>query len=326
MATEVFPWREAPPGDYAVIGDPIAHTKSPAMHHEAYEVLGLDLKYRAIHVPVGEVPQALEHLRSLGYRGVNVTVPHKAAALAWAKEPDLFAREAGAANTLNLITGAATNSDGTGFRFPLTTLRPTPRRTLLLGAGGSASTVLLSLPTRSEIAIWNRNPERAHRLLRDTIERLELRSGDAPAQIRDSLGRRVEKTAEELLAVRRARFARVEVLPQPSLAGFDLIVNATPASLRGEDLGLDWSQAEPNATAYELAYGVDDAPFLSGARRAGLRTIDGRDMLARQGAIALTWWGVPELAAHAASSSKKESRPPFLSVADFTDIMRGALE
>lgn len=330
---EVFSWRDAPPGDYAVVGDPIAHSKSPSMHHAAYRALGLDLTYRAIQVPVGEVAEALDHLRDLGYRGVNVTVPHKEAALAWASETDVSAREAGAANTLNLQTGAATNTDGHGYRLSNLSLSGKPRRVLLLGAGGSAATVLLATLGKSELAIWNRNPERAHRLVREIGERLEPPSEEAIVRRREHRGGDVPATAGEHLARRKAHLARVRVLETPDLANFNLIVNATPASLRGEDLGLDWTQAEPEATAYDLAYGVDDAPFLRGAREAGLRTLDGRDMLAHQGSMALIWWGVAQLdpASVAAGEPRPyrypdESGPRIVSAHDFTVIMRRALD
>ncbi len=330
MATEVFPWRETPPGDFAVIGDPIAHSKSPAMHDAAYRALGLDLTYRAIHVPVGEVAQALDHLREIGYRGVNVTIPDKEGALAWALESDHVAREAGGANTLALRTRAATNTDGFGFRWSVMGDSAGPGRVLLLGAGGTAATVVLRTMERSQLSIWNRNPERAHRLLREMDARLEPAP---PAIITDRHGNPVPgtpATPEEHLFRRRARLAEVRVLDTPDLRGYDLIVNATPASLRGEDLGLDWSQAEPTATAYDLAYGVDQAPFLRCAREASLKTLDGRDMLAMQGALAFTWWGLTRVDPASVGSGKWETLPkgsePLIGLKDLGAVMRGALD
>ncbi len=299
LMTETHPWRKAPPGDYAVVGDPVAHSKSPAMHAAAYRALGLDLTYRAIHIPRGELGEALDHLKTLGYRGVNCTVPHKEAALEWAVSPDREAREAGAANTLNLVSRRATNTDILGFHLSFD-WEPRGRRTLILGAGGSAAAVLLALlrlAERGGISIWNRNPERAAALLRNTAERLEPRIPADPvaclATSSDPLltGQSPGRSKEEIR--RRNLFKRANVVSTPDLATYDLIVNATAASLKGENLGLDWSRAKPNALAYDLAYGVDEAPFLRGAREAGLRTRDGRAMLAAQGALAVVWWGLP---------------------------------
>ena len=250
--TESFPWREAPPGDYAVIGDPVAHSKSPAMHAAAYAALGLDLTYRAVAVPKGEVPAALARLFELGYQGVNVTVPHKPAALAWSPDPDAFAQRVGAANTLDLASGRATNTDGPGFLATIPD--PLPRSALVLGAGGSAAAVVASLSLAGvPVRLWNRNPERAKELVR----RLDV---------------------------------RCVVDQRPDLGGHDLVVNATSASLTSEVVSLDWSQAAPYLHCVDLAYGEGPTPFVLAAREVGLTAEDGRAMLAAQGALALEWW------------------------------------
>ena len=329
--TEVFSWREAPPGDYAVIGDPIAHSKSPAMHMAAYRALGLDLTYRAIHVPVGEVPQALEHLRELGYRGVNVTVPHKGAALSWASRSDTIARESGGANTLTLRPRLATNTDAVGFRISLRVLPVKPRNVMILGAGGTASTILLETIERggARLAIWNRNPERAYQLLDQVGTRLEPRDQVLVTLRRENFGDDRPATSDEEFARRSAALASVEVLASPDPAGFDLVVNATPASLRGEDLGIDWSLAKDGATAYDLAYNVDDAPFLRKAREAGIRTMDGRPMLAAQGASAFCDWGIDRLDPASVALGRTQRLPrssdSLVDIATLRRIMLGAL-
>ena len=324
MRNDVYPWRDAPPGDYAVIGDPIAHSKSPAMHHAAYRALGLGLTYRAIHVPVGEVDEALDHLREIGYRGVNVTVPHKETALLWARDSDPVARETGGANTLALSDRFATNTDGPGLYWSLLMNGLAPRRVLLLGAGGTAATVVLRLTERAELAIWNRHPDRARRLIADLGTRLEATPGPDVRDRDDNPVPTPSATSEERRLRRRGRLAGVRVLEKPDLRGYDLIVNATPASLRGEDLGLDWSRADPNATAYDLAYGVDDAPFLRKARESGLRTLDGRDMLAMQGAFAFAFWGLLGRTSNPTGAVSK-STPSQLGLKDLGRIMREAL-
>ena len=258
MPTEFSAWREASPGDYAVVGDPVGHSKSPAMHHAAYEALGFDLTYRAVHVPKGELAEALDHLARIGYRGVNVTVPHKPEALAWAADPDFYTRGVGAANTLDLLTGRATNTDGPGFLRSLD--GPPPRSALVLGAGGSAAAVVASLAhADADVRVWNRNSQRA-------IERCR----------RLNVGARVADRID--------------------LSGFDLVVNATSASLGAESLAIDWVRAAPYLRAVDLAYGEGPTPFVAAARAVGLQAEDGRAMLAAQGALALEWW-MPGVAA-----------------------------
>src|SRR4051812_47461733 len=97
---EVFEWRDAPAADFAVIGDPVSHSLSPRMHMAAYAEMGLPFRYVAIRVRKGEVAPALERLRSMGYKGANVTVPHKDEVLGWCKTVQPLAAHVRAANTL----------------------------------------------------------------------------------------------------------------------------------------------------------------------------------------------------------------------------------
>lgn len=334
--TEVFPWRDAPPGDYAVIGDPIAHSKSPAMHAAAYRALGLDLTYRAIHVPVGEVDEALDHLRAIGYRGVNVTIPHKADALAWSvrkgASPDYRATVAGAANTLDLVSGESTTTDGLGFQCSLPKRSGRIESVLLLGAGGTAGTILSELAGwKCRIAIWNRTPERASALI-SNLQRNRSRAdlmfprGDEPIEG----SRKPWWEAEiQLRDGERRSLDEIEILKSPDLSNFDLVLNTTSASLIGAGLGLDWTRAKPGALAYDLSYGVEDAPFLREARQAGLATMDGRAMLAGQGAFSFQWWGLlratrESLASKSWTRRNLDSRPR-MRTDRLATVMHGAL-
>lgn len=252
-------WRDALPGDYAVIGDPIHHSRSPEMHQAAYKALGLDLVYRAILVPLAELSSALDHLANLGYKGVNVTVPHKEAALEWSHSADPTSVRVGAANTLDLRAKTAYNTDVEGVEATLDLLTKTPQRVLVLGAGGAAATVLEVMHRRGMFgAIWNRTPERAVQL------------------------------------IRRLSMPSVTVLDVPELQGFDLVVNATSASLSSVELPLTWHKADPRTVAWDLSYSVATAPFLLGAHQRGLQTLDGRTMLAAQGLGSLVKWGLLE--------------------------------
>jgi len=250
----VTEWREEIPGDFAVIGDPVSHSKSPAMHAAAYRELGLDLSYRAVRVPVGEVRAALLHLRTLGYRGVNVTVPHKAEALAACEQVEDLARRIGAVNTIRLDGLVGRNTDGPGFLRSLPVKEP--GLAVILGAGGSAAAVAVALADVGwKVEIYNRTRSRA-----------------------ESLAALIGGAVREDAAV----------------AGADLVINATSAGLLGSGLSIDWAGVRPSAHAVDLMYGAEPSPFMREALQNGLTAQDGRGMLMEQGALALEWWlGVP---------------------------------
>jgi shikimate dehydrogenase len=257
--TTVYRWQDAPEADFAVIGDPVAHSLSPNMHQAAYAALGLSYKYVAIKVPVGTVDRALERLAHLGYKGVNVTVPHKEAALAWLDDADPVCQRARACNTLKPKQRTGINTDAPGFAETLTEFAfPARPRALVLGAGGSSRAIMSALDQAGfRLAIYNRTRENAVRVITD-------------------------------LAV------RADLLEHPDVAGFDLIVNTTSAQLDGEELHIDWTHAEPDAVAYDLTYQPNLTPFLEPASRAGLRCVDGKPLLVAQGALAFEWWlGTP---------------------------------
>ncbi len=251
----VYPWREAPKADFAVIGDPVAHSLSPKMHAAAYAELKLPYAYVAIHVPQMEVAMALEHLDGLGYKGVNVTVPHKEEVLLWADSVESFATRVRAANTVSLATREAINTDGPGFLETLNDLNVAPgEKVLVLGAGGSARALIAALSDASyEIGLWNRTEERAYALL----EQLNI-----VARLQQSI----------------------------DVSDYRLVVNATSSGIDGDDLGIDWSKAAPRTIAYDLYYGPKPTPFLQAAFEKGVKTVDGRLLLVAQGAGSFEWW------------------------------------
>lgn len=255
--TEFSEWRDAPKADFAVIGDPIHHSLSPSMHMAAYSALALPYRYVAVHVVPGEVGEALEHLRSLGYQGVNVTVPHKAEAMKWAiGTEDRLSGLIGAANTFNLERRTCINTDGPGFLETLGEFVFQDRTALILGAGGSAQAVGSAMSEAGwRLRIFNRTESRAR----------EMAAG-----------------------------LKADVVREPDLRGVELVVNTTSAALKGESLPIDWARASHELVAYDLMYGKEPTPFLAGAASRGLRTIDGLDLLVAQGALAFEWWlGVP---------------------------------
>ena len=204
-------------------------------------------------------------MRSLpddGFAGVNVTVPHKLAALAVADEATEEAREIGAANTLTFDRGRikATNTDCTGFLGALPQ-PPAAQKALVLGAGGSARAVVWTLVKEgAEVAIWNRTREKA------------------------------EDLAEEL-----GGEAVAEVNPSP----YDLLVNATTvgmdqASGRAQPelkrALLDVDEIEARHVVVDLVYGPVETPLISAARQRGAGTVDGLEVLVHQGAASLRLW------------------------------------
>ena len=251
----VFSWREAPVGDFAVIGDPVAHSLSPKMHAAAYRTLGLPYRYHAIRVPTGEVALALDHLTSLGYRGVNVTIPHKEEVLAWALKVDPLAYRVRAANTLRLEDRACINTDAPGFIDTLEPFSNAPRTALLLGAGGSARAIAVALLNSGfELFLYNRTLSKAV----DLAVELDME----PTRVRD----------------------------KADPTGVAFIVNTTSASLNNEEIPLLWDQSEPGALAYDLMYSKEPTLFLQAAARHGISGIDGRNLLAAQGARSFEWW------------------------------------
>jgi shikimate dehydrogenase len=248
-------WRDAEPAQFAVIGDPIKHSRSPRMQEAALRAMGLDHRYVALRVPSGEVAEAFDLLSGLGYLGVNVTVPHKYEAFLAMRSVELFARRVEAVNTVRLPDLAGVNTDGPGFMDSLAPLAlPRGCRVLVLGAGGSAVSIAAALVEGGfEVRIYNRTRSRAEAL----VARLGI-----PAEILD--------TAD------------------PS--GCELIVNATSAGLHDAELPVDWASAKPDAVAYDLVYGSEPTRFLRTASDRGLRTIDGLPLLVAQGARSLEWW------------------------------------
>ncbi len=237
------------PMRFGVIGDPVSHSLSPRMHRAAYQALGLEHTYDAHPVSSSELPSLSEKFQ--GFRGLNVTVPYKEAICAHFAL-DEFALRARAANTIDLYSGQAINTDGFGFLDVMEGLDV--ERVLILGAGGSTRSIALALCLADyQVSIWNRTPERATQLISD----LEISAG---------------------------------VSSELDLAGFDLVVNATTSSLLGVSLPIDWGKMEQGAIFCDLYYSATRTLFGNEAEKAGGRVIDGCELLVAQGARSFEWW------------------------------------
>ena len=256
---------------YAVIGHPIAHSKSPLIHGLFAQATGQDMRYDLIDAGAepGGFARALAAFRAAGGRGMNVTLPFKLEALAAADVASADARLAGAANALRFEGEhvQAQNFDGLGLVRDIEVNLALPlagRHVLLLGAGGATRGALLPLARAgvARIHIANRTAAKAEALVAELAPHMRdcaLSGGGLDA------------------------LAPGEV--------FDLVLNATSASLDGATPPVPARAFAPGAMAYDMVYGRGLTPFLRLAQQAGVaRLADGVGMLVEQAAEAFAWW------------------------------------
>lgn len=270
-----------------LIGWPVEHTLSPAMHNAAFELLGLNWRYVPLTVAPGQVDAAVRGLAALGFRGANITVPHKQAVMAVLDSVSPDARALGAVNTILIDRrpdGTATmsghNTDAQGFIGALRQggFNPEGRNALVVGAGGAARAVVFGLlgSGSAEIAVLNRTQARAQALVSD-LGSVGV-SGADPGLQGESRLYALPLTPETL--VESARTA-------------DLLVNATTVGMWPHVDRSTWPDGVPipaHLTVFDLVYRPLETQFLRQARRSGARTIDGLGMLVRQGALAFALW------------------------------------
>ena len=255
-----------------VIGDPIAQSKSPAIHGYWIEKLGLDADYRACHVRAEDLAQYLAGRRDdPNWRGCNVTMPHKQTVVPLLDRLEIGAELVGAVNTITprrngMLIGS--NTDSAGFLEPLRPLLAKEhlfRMARVFGTGGAARAIMAALAEEGMVVVLaGRDPAKA-RVLLDEID-----------------------PEGEHHAVDLAHFAAPTDFAFDDRAGcFDLIVNASPLGMAGQPpLKFDFSHAPPRSVVYDIVTHPLDTDFLKAARAAGFRTIDGLSMLIGQAAIA----------------------------------------
>jgi shikimate dehydrogenase len=247
-----------------LIGWPVEHSVSPAMHNAAFGALDLPWRYTLLPAPPGEVRAALARLKAQGYRGANVTVPHKQAVMPHLDEIAGAARAVGAVNTIVARRGRLVghNTDAGGFLAALREggFEPAGKHALVLGAGGAARAVIYALTqTGCAVAVHNRTARRAAELIRTL---------DVPARLVDDLAE-IESEA------------------------FDLLVNATSVGMAPHVDASPWPAALPlpaRWTVYDLVYNPAETRLLARARAAGATAIGGLGMLVHQGALAFELW------------------------------------
>lgn len=251
---------------YAVMGHPISHSKSPFIHGRFASQTGQQVAYRAIHVQPGHFPAAVEDFRADGGRGLNVTLPFKEEAWSLADERQPRAERAGAVNTLWFETDGrlvGDNTDGEGLVRDLRdnwSVALTGRRVLLLGAGGAARGVLGAVLAEGpdELVVANRTPGRADALVADWPEEAPLRGCGF-----DGVGEQA----------------------------FDVIVNATSASLDGRVPSIPDTALAPGGCCYDMMYADRPTAFVEwGRARGAALSLDGLGMLVEQAAESFYLW------------------------------------
>jgi shikimate dehydrogenase len=263
----------------AVLGHPVGHSRSPAMHNAAFRELGLDWSYEAIDVEPERFAAVVRELPAEGFAGANVTIPHKLAALEVADTASPVAQAVGAANTLVFDDGAV-HAHNTDVEGTLAALRerapeaPAGMRALVLGAGGAGRAVVFALLEggAARVDVWNRTPGRAETLVSDLSH---------------------AATGTELTATR-----------SPSLSRVDLLVNATSVGMSrpGDDshepeppapfkeLPLSADELDDRLIVVDLVYRQNRTQLVRAAQARGLRCVDGIDVLVHQGAASFRLW------------------------------------
>jgi shikimate dehydrogenase len=246
---------------FGVAGYPVAHSRSPQLHAAAYAALGIDADYQRLPIPPELFDETVRALPGSGFAGINVTIPHKHAALEIADVASASARAIGAANTLTFADESirADNTDAPGLIAALDR-SVQGLRALVLGAGGTARAAAWALQDAdASVSIWNRTTERAEALA-------------------ESLG--------------------VEALVDPATADYDLIVNTTSAGMdAGESLdsvldalNVDLAVVKSGATIVDFVYREGGSPLTVAARERGIAVVDGNELLVRQGALSFEIW------------------------------------
>ena len=268
-----------------VIGDPISQSKSPAIHSFWLNTLGIEADYRAAHVTAAGLADYFAARRAdPDWRGCNITMPHKQAALAQLDTVDPQAARIGAVNTV--VRGAdggltGFNTDAPGFLEPLLPLLAEThlyRMARILGAGGAARAIVAALAGAGfTLVLAARDPAKARAMLDELAPR-----GEHHAVSLDHFATPTDFAFDD----------RSQLL--------DLVVNASPLGMAGQPpLAFDFSHVPPGSVVYDIVTNPLETPLLAGARARGFETIDGLAMLIGQAAVAFEkFFGQPAPRAH----------------------------
>jgi shikimate dehydrogenase len=254
-----------------VIGDPVAHSRSPAMHNAAFASCGVDARYERWHTPAAELPARVATLRQPGFLGANVTLPHKIAVIRLLDKLSPQAAQIGAVNTIVCGENGALTGYNTDAPAVVGTLRgagfePSGSSAVILGASGAARAAAFALAEAGAAHIT---------LVNRTLARAEELASDVRATIERG-GRRVDALATESQALGER------------LAAAELLVNATSLGWHGEETPLPAELIPPGALVFDMVY--RETRLLRDAVARGARAHDGLDMLVRQAGLAFELW------------------------------------
>ncbi len=256
---------------FAVLGHPIGHTLSPIMHNAAFEALGLDALYLAFDVNPEQLMTVLPAMRSMGFGGVNLTIPHKEVAFRGLEQLDESARLLGAVNTVQFAEQGLVghNTDGYGFLRALEEAFGKSTRddvVFVLGSGGAGRAVALTAAQAGarQVTVADVDRARSERV----GEEIRGRFPAVSVQV-------VANASEQVVASRQA----------------DLVVQATPVGMKAGDRSLLPPEAfRAGQRAFDLIYHVPETVFMKAARAGGAEAANGLGMLLHQGARAFQIW------------------------------------
>ena len=254
----------------AIIGDPVEHSLSPVMHNAAFKELGLNLVYVAFTVTTKELKTAILGARSLGLRGLNVTMPHKNAVMNYLDEVDATAKAIGAVNTILNNQGKLIgyNTDGNGAMIALKEngVYPEKKKMLLLGSGGAAKAIAYqAVQDVDELVILNRSPEKAKELAE---------------MLQKNFGKKV-KSGTLSSAVLEEELKTTDILVNATSVGMHPDVNRSPvpSNLLKRDL-----------CVMDIIYNPLETRLVMDAKVVGAKVVSGVEMLIYQGAVAFEVW------------------------------------
>lgn len=244
-----------------VIGDPVAHSRSPAIHNAAFDALGLDWVYVAFPVAAGRGGDAVEAVRVLGIAGLSVTMPHKSDVAAACDRLTPGAAALGSVNTVvnrdGVILGDSTDGPGLVAALRDHGVDPSGTRVLVLGAGGAARAIVEALGScGAAITVAARRPEAG-------AKAASLARGAVAVGFDDLDG---------------------------AVAACDLVVNATPIGMLGEPPPFDVGALRRDQFVYDTVYHPSPTPLLAAAADRGIPCAGGLSMLVHQAAVAFTRW------------------------------------
>lgn len=256
--------------NFGVIGSPIGHSLSPAMQNAGLQAAGLDCVYIAMPVLNEELKEAVTGLKALGFKGFNVTIPHKQTIMPYLDEIHDDAKIIGAVNAVANDNGKLIgyNTDVYGFIQGMKNhdFHPENKHTVLLGAGGAARAV-----------IWG--------LIKEKVKSLTIGVRN-PAKVQPIADYFQKYMDIKVLDWNSAEFTY-------SLTQTELLINTTPLGMAPKTDAMppvDWNQISPSAFVYDIIYTPAETLFLKTAREHGCQTLNGEDMLVWQGAEAFRLW------------------------------------